>query len=55
MVSNRTASAAAAGAPPPGVGAGKTPQKWLNPGDIVELGIEGLGDQRQEVVAWERD
>ena len=40
---------------PPGVGAGKTPQKWLNPGDIVELGIEGLGDQRQEVVAWERD
>ncbi len=39
---------------PPGVGAGRKPQKWLNPGDVMELGIEGLGEQRQEVVAWER-
>lgn len=39
---------------PPGVGAGMSPQKWLNPGDIVEVGIEGLGEQRQEVVAWSR-
>jgi 2-keto-4-pentenoate hydratase/2-oxohepta-3-ene-1,7-dioic acid hydratase in catechol pathway len=39
---------------PPGVGAGMKPQKWLNPGDVVELGIEGLGEARQTVVAWER-
>src|ERR1700737_4016659 len=36
---------------PPGVGAGmKTPQ-FLNVGDVVTLGIEGLGEQRQEIVA----
>ena len=40
---------------PPGVGAGMKPQKWLNPGDVMEVGIEGLGEQRQEVVAWSRD
>jgi 2-keto-4-pentenoate hydratase/2-oxohepta-3-ene-1,7-dioic acid hydratase in catechol pathway len=39
---------------PPGVGAGMKPQKWLNPGDVMEVGIEGLGEQRQEVVAWSR-
>jgi len=36
---------------PPGVGSGMKPQKFLNVGDVVTLGIEGLGEQRQEVVA----
>ena len=40
---------------PPGVGAGMNPPQWLNPGDVVELGIEGLGEARQTVVAWSRD
>ena len=35
---------------PPGVGMGHTPQLWLRPGDVVELGIEGLGSQRQHVI-----
>jgi 2,4-didehydro-3-deoxy-L-rhamnonate hydrolase len=36
---------------PPGVGMGFQPQIWLNPGDTIELGIEGLGTQRQKVLA----
>lgn len=36
---------------PPGVGMGMKPQCWLNPGDVVELGIEGLGKQVQRVRA----
>jgi 2,4-diketo-3-deoxy-L-fuconate hydrolase len=37
---------------PPGVGMGFKPEPvWLKPGDIVELGITGLGSQRQRVVA----
>jgi 2-keto-4-pentenoate hydratase/2-oxohepta-3-ene-1,7-dioic acid hydratase in catechol pathway len=36
---------------PPGVGMGFTPQIWLQPGDVMELGIEGLGSQRQPVLA----
>lgn len=36
---------------PPGVGAGMNPQVWLNIGDKVTLGIEGLGEQAQTVVA----
>jgi 5-carboxymethyl-2-hydroxymuconate isomerase len=36
---------------PPGVGLGMKPPKFLNVGDIVTLGIEGLGAQRQEVIA----
>lgn len=36
---------------PPGVGMGQTPQTYLKPGDNIELGIEGLGIQRQNVVA----
>lgn len=36
---------------PPGVGAGMKPQVWLNPGDVVRLGIDGLGEQTQTVVA----
>ena len=37
---------------PAGVGLGMKPQVYLKPGDVVELGIEGLGTQRQEAVAW---
>ncbi len=36
---------------PPGVGLGMKPPRYLAPGDVVELGIDGLGGQRQEVVA----
>ncbi|MFE2755209.1 fumarylacetoacetate hydrolase family protein [Actinosynnema sp. NPDC059335] len=36
---------------PPGVGMGLDPQVWLRPGDVVELGIRGLGSQRQHVLA----
>lgn len=36
---------------PPGVGAGMSPQVFLKPGDSVRLGIEGLGEQGQNVVA----
>ncbi len=32
---------------PPGVGLGMKPPRYLKAGDIVELGIEGLGSQRQ--------
>jgi 2-keto-4-pentenoate hydratase/2-oxohepta-3-ene-1,7-dioic acid hydratase in catechol pathway len=35
---------------PPGVGLGQEPPVYLKPGDIVTLGIEGLGQQRQNVV-----
>ncbi len=36
---------------PPGVGMGRKPPRFLRPGDKVELGIGGLGDQRQDVIA----
>jgi 2,4-diketo-3-deoxy-L-fuconate hydrolase len=36
---------------PPGVGMGQTPQVWLQPGDVMELGIEHLGTARQNVIA----
>ena len=35
---------------PPGVGLGMDPQVWLQPGNVIELGIDGLGRQRQLVV-----
>jgi 2-keto-4-pentenoate hydratase/2-oxohepta-3-ene-1,7-dioic acid hydratase in catechol pathway len=35
---------------PPGVGMGHSPQRWLTPGDVMELGIDGLGVQRQTVL-----
>ena len=35
---------------PPGVGMGHDPQIWLRPGDVMELGIDRLGTQRQTVV-----
>jgi 2-keto-4-pentenoate hydratase/2-oxohepta-3-ene-1,7-dioic acid hydratase in catechol pathway len=36
---------------PPGVGMGMKPQRFLKAGDVVELGIEGLGSQKQTFVA----
>jgi 2-keto-4-pentenoate hydratase/2-oxohepta-3-ene-1,7-dioic acid hydratase in catechol pathway len=36
---------------PPGVGMGKNPQVWLKDGDVMTLGIGGLGEQRQRVKA----
>jgi len=38
---------------PEGVGLGMKPPVYLQPGDEITLGIEGLGEQRQKVVAWE--
>jgi len=35
---------------PPGVGLGQQPPVFLQPGDVMELGIAGLGTQRQVVV-----
>ncbi|MCY4220292.1 MAG: fumarylacetoacetate hydrolase family protein [Thiotrichales bacterium] len=37
---------------PPGVGAGQKPPVFLKPGNVMRLGITGLGEQRQEVVAY---
>jgi 2-keto-4-pentenoate hydratase/2-oxohepta-3-ene-1,7-dioic acid hydratase in catechol pathway len=34
---------------PPGVGLGMKPQRWLKEGDVMTLGIDGLGQQRQQV------
>ena len=36
---------------PPGVGMGQKPQQYLRSGDVVKLGIDGLGQQRQNVIA----
>ena len=36
---------------PPGVGLGMKPPRFLKPGEVVELGIAGLGQQRQDVIA----
>lgn len=35
---------------PPGVGLGQKPPVYLKPGDVMHLGIEGLGAQRQHVI-----
>lgn len=37
---------------PPGVGIGMKPPRFLQPGDIIRLGIEGLGEQKQVVSPW---
>lgn len=38
---------------PPGVGMGMKPEPvFLKPGDVMNLGIQGLGEQRQDVVAY---
>jgi 2-keto-4-pentenoate hydratase/2-oxohepta-3-ene-1,7-dioic acid hydratase in catechol pathway len=38
---------------PPGVGLGMKPPKYLVDGDVMRLGIEGLGEQQQTVRRWE--
>jgi len=38
---------------PPGVGMGQKPPLYLKPGDVVRLGIDGLGEQQQTVYAWD--
>ena len=35
---------------PPGVGLGQKPPVYLRPGNVIRLGVEGLGEQRQTVV-----
>jgi 2,4-diketo-3-deoxy-L-fuconate hydrolase len=37
---------------PPGVGMGMKPQQWLKAGDVITLGIKGLGEQKQKVVPF---
>jgi 2-keto-4-pentenoate hydratase/2-oxohepta-3-ene-1,7-dioic acid hydratase in catechol pathway len=37
---------------PAGVGLGMKPPQYLRAGDVVELGIEGLGESRQQVVNY---
>ncbi len=38
---------------PEGVGFGRTPKAFLNPGDVVEYGADGLGQARQTLVAFD--
>jgi 2-keto-4-pentenoate hydratase/2-oxohepta-3-ene-1,7-dioic acid hydratase in catechol pathway len=38
---------------PAGVGLGMNPPVYLQAGDVVELGIDGLGESRQRVVAYQ--
>ena len=35
---------------PPGVGHGKKPPVYLREGNVIRLGVEGLGEQRQTVI-----
>jgi len=37
---------------PPGVGLGRKPPEFLKVGDVVTLGVEGLGEQRQEIAPF---
>ncbi len=37
---------------PPGVGLGMNPQLYLKPGDVMELGIDGLGTSKQKCVVY---
>jgi 2-keto-4-pentenoate hydratase/2-oxohepta-3-ene-1,7-dioic acid hydratase in catechol pathway len=37
---------------PAGVALGQNPPQYLKPGDVVEWGIDGLGESRQTVTAW---
>jgi 2-keto-4-pentenoate hydratase/2-oxohepta-3-ene-1,7-dioic acid hydratase in catechol pathway len=40
---------------PPGVGMGVKPKpRYLKAGDVMTLGIQGLGEQRQEVIAFKK-
>jgi 2,4-didehydro-3-deoxy-L-rhamnonate hydrolase len=40
---------------PAGSGMGKTPQRWLQPGDVIEYGIDGLGSTTQTILAFEKN
>lgn len=40
---------------PAGVGLGMNPQVYLKPGDVMELGIEGLGTSKQHVKAYDKN
>jgi 2,4-didehydro-3-deoxy-L-rhamnonate hydrolase len=40
---------------PAGVGLGLNPQVYLKPGDVVELGIDGLGSSKQKVIAFTKE
>jgi len=40
---------------PPGVALGMKPPRYLNAGDVVSLGIEGLGEQRQKVIDFHEE
>ena len=37
---------------PEGVAMGMDPKGWLVPGDVVEVGIDGLGEQKQDIVEY---
>jgi 2-keto-4-pentenoate hydratase/2-oxohepta-3-ene-1,7-dioic acid hydratase in catechol pathway len=39
---------------PPGVALGMKPPQWLKPGDVVTLGVDGLGEQKQKVVPFRK-
>ena len=38
---------------PAGVALGMRPPRYLKRGDFVELGVDGLGESRQKITAWE--
>ena len=40
---------------PPGVGLGRKPQRFLKKGDTLRLGIEGLGEQQQDVLGYAKE
>ena len=40
---------------PPGVGMGCKPPRYLKAGDTMRLGVDGLGEQTQPVVAYAKD
>lgn len=39
---------------PPGVAMGMKPPQYLNPGDRLRLSVEGLGEQNNRLVVWQR-
>jgi 2-keto-4-pentenoate hydratase/2-oxohepta-3-ene-1,7-dioic acid hydratase in catechol pathway len=39
---------------PPGVALGMKPPQWLKAGDVITLGIDGLGEQKQKVVPFKK-
>jgi 2-keto-4-pentenoate hydratase/2-oxohepta-3-ene-1,7-dioic acid hydratase in catechol pathway len=39
---------------PPGVALGMKPPQWLQPGDVITLGVDRLGEQRQKVVPFKK-